>query len=352
LSKKLPKIFIFLIFILIIFYLNLNISENCKSLKIFRSSFDFGLSHIENCYSSGNSIPKIKELLSKSPTLYEVARKYRRNFVTKDFIFDNPPTNEELKYVKEQEIMSQNLETPFIQGLLNYDNNKFKNKETLFEFENWNRSHGDHKNSKFHPGNQINKENIKNLKLIWKYDSFKNKKIKKTEEDKKFSAVVPKINIEANPIFIDNKIISVTRDWKIIANNAVNGKLIWDLQSINMPGRRGMVAYTDQISAKNYLFIPLGSKTYKINVKNGELEKKFGKNGFVNSFTLVAPLIYKNKLIIVGTSSISIFNIDNGKFIKKYDLRSKKTNFLKGNVWGGAALDKEKGIVYANTGNP
>ena len=88
-----------------------------------------------------------------------------------------------------------------------------------FEFENWNRSHGDHKNSKFNPGKQISKKNIKNLKLIWKYDS-----IQKKDLNKKYIT-----NIESNPIFINNKLISVTADWRIIANDSVTGKLIWDL---------------------------------------------------------------------------------------------------------------------------
>jgi len=355
-AKKPIKIFTLSIFILVLFYLNLGISKNCKSLKIFRSSIDFGISHLGDCYSNSNQLFGIKSLLLKNPTLYEIARKYRRNVVTNNFIFDNPPTNEEIKYAREKEITNKNLEIPFIQGLLNYDNNEFSNRETSFEFENWNRSHGDHKNSKFHPGNQINKGNIKNLKLIWKYDHFKNKKIEETVVDKMF---LPdrfgnaRINIESNPIFIDNKIISVTIDWKIIANDATNGNLIWDLQSITMPSRRGMVAYKDKILKKNYLLIPLGNKTYKINVENGKIEKNFGKSGSVDSgYTLVAPLIYKNQLIVVGTSSLSVFNIDNGKFIKRYSLKSKEHNFLRGAVWGGAALDKKNGIVFVNTGNP
>ena len=339
-----------LILFFFIFYLNLTVSNKCKSIKIFKSSLDFGLSHLDGCYSNSNLVPEIKILLSNSPILYEIARKFRKTNITNDFIFDNPPTKKEVELVKKKENLSKANEIPFIKGLLNIDNQKYLVEGSKFQTENWSRSHGDHLNSKFHPSKQINKSNISKLKLIWKYESLKNKKLKKNNEP--LNGSVPVINIESNPIFIDDKIISISIDWRILANDAVSGKLIWDLQSLTAPGRRGMVAYKDDVSNKNYVFIPLGNKIYKINVKNGKIEKKFGTNGFVKSFTLVAPMIYKNQLVIVGTDSITIFDIISGKKIKRYSLRNKNQNFLKGNIWGGVALDKKNGFVFANTGNP
>jgi len=52
-----------LIFISITFYLKLTISDKCKSIKIFKSSLDFGLSHLDGCYYSSNLVPEIKTLL-------------------------------------------------------------------------------------------------------------------------------------------------------------------------------------------------------------------------------------------------------------------------------------------------
>ena len=345
---------IFLIFILIsaVFYLNLATSNNCKTFKIFRSSIDFGITHLDGCFSNSYLTPKIKNILSKSPLLYEIARKFRRTYITKSFILDNPPTKEQVEYVDQQQQLSKNVILPFIKGLVGSEFENYKANKENFEFENWNRSHGDHKNSKFHPGKKINKNNIKNLKLIWKYDALKNKKLKKTSAQNPSLFPVSKQSIESNPIFIDRKIISVTANWEIIANDAINGDLVWKLQSLHMPGRRGMVSYHDKLNNKYYLFAPLGNKIYKINVKNGKLEKEFGEKGFVKSFTLVAPLIYKKNLIIVGTNAILVFDIKSGERKGQYSLNPKNKNYLMGNVWGGAALDKKKGIIFVNTGNP
>ena len=90
--RQILLIFSFLVFIISGFYLNLTISNNCKNFKIISSVKDFGLSHIDNCYSKGNLVNSIKKILSSSPVLYEIARKYRRTFITSYYILDNPPT--------------------------------------------------------------------------------------------------------------------------------------------------------------------------------------------------------------------------------------------------------------------
>ena len=341
-TKKYFLIILFPILILVGFYINLNLSNNCKTFKIFQSVADFGVSHIDNCVSKDNLVSSLKQTLSKTPLLYEIARKFRRNYITNDYILDNPPTLKEIDFVKIQESKSQNIQKPFIRGIINSNENLFKSKEEIYKFENWSRSHADHSNTKFNPNTQINKDNIKKLKLIWKYNSIEKDKI-----EKKYIQ-----NIQSNPIFIDGKIISITADWKVIANDAINGDLIWDLQSIQMPGRRGIVSYKDKNNNKNYIFVPLGAKIYKIDSNTGKLEKKFGKNGSIKSFTLVAPLIYKDKLIIVSTNSISIFDIDNGNRLTRKSLNHKEKNFQRGSIWGGVALDKKNGIIFANTGNP
>ena len=341
-STILFKIFGFIITIFLIFYINLITSDNCKKFTIFKSFVDLGPSHLEPCFSNKNLLPKIKKILSKTPILYEIGRKYRRTFITDDFILDNPPTQENLKHIETQEKFHNSQKKPFIKGLVNTDfiqtDYSIKNENN----NNWGRSHGDHKNSKYHPGKNINRGNIKNLELIWKYEA-----IKKNELETKYIQ-----NIESNPIFIDNKIISITADWKVIANNALTGDLEWQIQSIHAPGRRGIISYEDIEKNKSFIFVPLGGKIYKINTNNGKLEKKFGQNGSVKSFTLVAPLIYKDNLIIINTNSISIFNIFDGKKIGSYGLTDYKRNFLKGIIWGGAALDQENGIIFVNTGNP
>ena len=40
-----------------------------------------------------------------------------------------------------------------------------------------------------------------------------------------------------------------------------------------MPGRRGLISYKDKKNNKDYVFIPIGGKIYKIDAKTGKLEK-------------------------------------------------------------------------------
>jgi len=241
--------------------------------------------------------------------------------------------------------LDKNLKIPFIKGIINNKTEITKNTTIInnnAEHDSWLRSHGGYWNTKYHSGKQINLYNINKLKLVWKYTS-----IKKKDLDKKYIQ-----NIQLNPVFVDNKLIAATPDWKIIALDAQTGKLLWQLQSLHPPGRRGMLIDLDKASGNKFLYIPLGGRIYKINTNNGDRDKKFGKNGSIEASTIVAPMIFKNKLVIAGPGIISIFNLNNGNLIKTFSLHPNKKNFLMGNVWGGAALDEEKGIVFVNTGNP
>ena len=42
--------------------------------------------------------------------------------------------------------------------------------------------------------------------------------------------------------------------------------------------------------------------------------KNFGSNGFIKAFTKVAPIIYNDYLVIVGTKALFIFNKHTGEF--------------------------------------
>ena len=134
-TKKYFLIVSFPVLFLLGFYINLNISNNCKTLKIFQSVIDFGINHIDNCYSKDNLVTSIKQKLSNTPLLYEIARKIRRNYVTKNYILDNPLTLKEIDYVKKQELVFQNIQKPFIQGIINNNENLFKSKKKFMSLK-------------------------------------------------------------------------------------------------------------------------------------------------------------------------------------------------------------------------
>ena len=308
--------------------------DKCRTLNIFKSTSDFGTGYIQACFSSYNIKENVKKRLVNFPILQRpIIKLYQKYYLSSQQIS------------KEDHAFENLSEVPLIEGIINkktIKKHEFLSRDDNYEYNNWYRSHGGNWNTKFHSQKNIDKKNIHKLKLAWKYSSIKPENL-----EKKWKG-----NIEVNPIFINNKIIAITADWKIVALNAENGNLIWELQSDFMPSRRGIVVDNNKKANEENLFVAIGDVVYKINAKNGKAVKKFGKNGFIRAFTLVAPIIYKNNIVIVSRQKLLIFNKNTGKFIDEIEIHPKEINHYGGIVWGGAAFDKNKGIVYVNTGNP
>ena len=339
------KIKILIISSLLLFsttFLYLMINNNCKSLSFIKSTMDLGTGNIQACFSLNNMRKNVKGQLKDFPYLKDFAIE----FYVKYFRSQKISEQEEKKIKLQIEDSDQNLsKLHFVKGITSGETIiKYKSisSDDNYEFNNWYRSHGGNWNTKFDSGNDINKKNIHKLKLAWKYSTIDPKNIKKKW----------KSNIELNPVFINNKIIFVSADWKVVALDAKSGQLLWELQSDFMPSRRGIIAENDKKFNLENLFIPIGDLVYKINAKNGKVVKKFGNNGFVKINTLVAPMIYKENIIIVGKEKLSVFNKNTGKFIYEINVHPEGKNFYGGIIWGGVALDKNKGFVYVNTGNP
>ena len=72
----------------------------------------------------------------------------------------------------------------------------------------------------------------------------------------------------------------------------------------------------------------------------------------------IPPIIYKNQLIGINTSSIIYsFNVYTGKINWKFKVNDIKNsfilfNFQKGSPWGGLSLDEKRGLLFFTTGNP
>lgn len=337
------KIF-FLILILIIVLPTISISINsyCKTSDIFKITIDLKFNIINYCFGKEIAKKNFRKKIQNKEFIFSNLRKIK-HFIFKKEKNSQLPSKKTIKLQKDTFKKYESLVPPYISGIINQTNYITPNnisEDNIFEYNNWFRSYGGNWNTLYDSNSSINKKNINKIKLAWKYSSIKKKNI-----DKKW-----KQNIEVNPIFINGKIIFITADWKVIAIDVVSGKKLWEISTL-LPSRRGLVAELDKKKKLEYLYIPISGKVFKFNAKNGKRIKNFGKNGYVNVFTLVAPVIYKDYLIVVNTS-IVIFNKNNGQFIEKISLHPKNRNFKGGVAWTGLALDKNKGIVYAGIGNP
>ena len=338
LIKKKINLFFYVIFVFLII-LGIIIHNNCNFNRLINVIADYNYNY---AYYSCKKLSKynlknfIKDKISN--TYFEnVIRSINKNQIKKSYTFLKK-NNEIINYDINKDKIPQK-----ILGIKNDINPFLKEKNIINDDEEitWKRSHGGYKNLKYNKSsNPININNVENLSLEWSYDSIDLTSKHKLD------------NVEANPIFHNGKIFSVTADRKLVALNASSGELLWKKQGLLTPARRGFLL--DQEKDKSYIYINIGEAIAKINSTNGVLDKKFGKEGIlysVNSPT--PPIIYKNKLYIVTSTKIITFDKNSGKFLENIQIHPKNKEFSRGAVvWGGNAFDKEKGYLYVVTGNP
>ncbi len=319
--------------------------DQCKTFRTLNAIKDFGWRHSVNCFYFGKALGgRFKNEIKKNSffynTLLNLDKKIKNNRVRIDSIN---------KLNRSFESTFQEPKKLKVSGIYNNDEKLINNKKIILskntEYNSWLRSHGGNWNTHFSNSKKINLSNIEDLQLIWKHQTILKKEIKKKWKQ----------NIQINPVYFDNKLFYVSSDWKLYALDAKSGKVIWEKECLFQPSRRGIVVSKEKTA--NYIYIPIGSKIYKIKTNDGTLEKEFNEGrGYVWSATsITAPMIFKNKLIVANVGaepSINIFNKTNGKFINKVRLHPESQNFGGGTPWGGVAIDAELGIVYLNTGNP
>jgi quinoprotein glucose dehydrogenase len=167
---------------------------------------------------------------------------------------------------------------------------------TAYAQQDW-PAYGGHDGTHYSSLSQINRDNVKNLVVAWKYDTGE------------------KGGIEANPIIVGKVLYATTPRRSVIALDAASGKLLWKFE-FDIPGfvlTRGVSYWTDGhqgrilAGARNYL--------YALDATTGKVIPSFGENGRIDlrkglrepyeeqSVALTTPgSIYKD-LIIVGGSN-------------------------------------------------
>ena len=215
---------------------------------------------------------------------------------------------------------------------------------------------------------QINRDNVKNLVVAWKYDTGELG------------------GIEANPIMVGKMLYTTTPGRSVIALNAATGKLIWKFDS-DLEGSvltRGVSYWTDGhqcrifAGARNYL--------YALDATTGKVIPSFGERGRIDlrkglreppqqqSVELTTPgSIYKD-LIIVGGANPETHPAPPGD-IRAFDARTGALRWTfhtiphpgefgddtwpkdawknagAANNWAGMTVDVNRGFVYVPTGS-
>jgi quinoprotein glucose dehydrogenase len=223
---------------------------------------------------------------------------------------------------------------------------------------------------------QINKENVHQLKIAWSYQSG--------EAD----TINNRTQIQCNPIVVDGVLYGTSPSLKAFAVDASNGNPLWKFEpgeaNSGLGANRG-VTYWEEGEDKRILY-SFGEYLYALNALTGKKIETFGTEGRVslkeglgeraaNLMVLsnTPGVIFKN-LIIMGSrvhegpiaapGYIRAFDVKTGKLVWTFHTIPQPGEYgydtwpaeawkkIGGaNSWAGMAVDHERGLVFASTGS-
>jgi quinoprotein glucose dehydrogenase len=228
--------------------------------------------------------------------------------------------------------------------------------------------YGGRNSDRYSPLAQINRSNVVDLELAWRFDSGEPGES------------------QTHPLVVDRTFFGYTPDLDVIALDAASGDLLWRFDAgIPTSGpHRGLAYWQDGTDGR--LLVGVMNRLYAIDPMSGKPIATFGDNGSIDLrkdlpgdytqhyVSLTTPGIVYGDLIIVGFRTSESEPAPAGD-IRAYDVRSGALRWSfhtiprpgepghetwpadawwtagGANVWAGFALDRERGIVYAPTGS-
>ncbi len=235
--------------------------------------------------------------------------------------------------------------------------------------QDWSAYNGQVSGDHYSPLQQITRENVKQLKVAWTFDTGE------------------KGGLQTNPLIIGRRMFAFTPSQKVVAVDATTGRLVW-VFSPEKPGQqpsRGLAYWTD--GRQSILLAGALNNLYALDPATGKLLPGFGDDGKIDvrrdlgepdvshSFAAVTTpgIIYKD-MIIFGFREPESQPAVHGD-IRAYDVHTGKMRWSfhtiphpneagyetwppeaykitgAANDWAGMALDEERGVVYAPTGS-
>ena len=270
------------------------------------------------------------------------------HFIRGNFVNYAPKISKKYKKRWSIESKKERLEYPEYKIIPAKTTNFSKSINTSEDYKNysdWLRSHGNNYSNRFSALNNINRQNVKNLRLAWIYKS-------KDSIGKEF---------QANPVVENGFIYTPVPPNNIVCINGKNGKEVWNFKVENgTAARRGLVLWKNSSDKFSRLFFTDNvNKLISLNAKTGKKIKTFGNEGQINiGVSPLPPLIIDNYLIVATFKpDLQVYDVITGKLLWKYYLKELKNNILfdnfkRGNPWGGISADNDRGIVFLTTGNP
>lgn len=242
-------------------------------------------------------------------------------------------------------------------------------------YRDWRAYSGGSENIQYSSLEQINRENVHRLEVVWEFDT---------------GDAFPGSEMQCNPIVIDGVLFATTPRLRLVALDAATGELHWsfDPREASDPDRklrnRGVSWWSN--GRQQRLFFVYSHFLYGLDPETGQPVPGFGQGGRVDlreglgrdpeSITVSATspgVIYKD-LLILGSINSEALPSPPGD-IRAYDVRTGELRWSfhtiphpgefghdtwpkdaweyigAANNWAGMALDMERGLVFVPTGS-
>ena len=250
---------------------------------------------------------------------------------------------------------------------------------------------GDNANRKYSPLAQINKDNVKNLTIAWKWES----------PDLKLQAqnrALTSYGYEATPLAIGSTLYISTSLSQVVAINAATGETIWvhdpEAYKAGRPTNLGFVhrglAYWTDGTEERLLVGTADAYLVALDAKTGKPIPSFGENGRVNlakaiplaqnsrNYAVTSPPLISRDVVVVGASisdGPSMREMPRGD-VQGFDVRTGKPLWVfhtipqagefgnetweneswkytgNANVWTIMSADDELGYIYLPVSTP
>lgn len=229
------------------------------------------------------------------------------------------------------------------------------------------------------PLTQINRDNVAQLELAWRYSS------ETIDAD-------AGTQIQTNPLIIGGVLYGSSPNLKIFALDAASGEELWRFDTPRehsfLPNpNRGLSYWWNEKTSKARILFSADYYLYSINAQTGKLDRAFGDKGRVDlrldypgldpddiSVNATSPGTVYDNILILGSrvsefsgaspGDIRAYHIETGELLWRFETIPSEGDFGSetwptgarhrsggANSWPGISIDHERGIAYAPTGS-
>jgi quinoprotein glucose dehydrogenase len=245
------------------------------------------------------------------------------------------------------------------------------------DYVGWRTYGGDPGNTHYSSLDQINRDNVRQLEVAWRYASARGAPLPATSE------------LQVNPIVVDGVLYGRNPLYNVFALDAASGEQLWTfdpaLTHVGLSNMRGLSFWQD--ARRRRIFFSTGHYLMALDADNGKLVTGFGDNGKVDlreglgrdpahvSINAPSPGVVFENLIIMGSAvtetagaapgDIRAYDVLTGRLVWTfhtiprpgevgYDTWPEGAWKTAGgaNAWAGMSLDARRGVVYVPTGSP